>query len=846
MNANPQWPVSPIHPRKDPESTTVSVRVEWPSKKYERKLSKDLESLGKMLVRGTYKQIARAAWKSASLKKQLQLLVLKEVDRECTNLCSKKNPSCLRSPTKEDMLKFSIEGLNKELKERAPLAFSVLVAASVNTRSRSKKNARLGEDFWSPAVGMAAAICLKNRSKYMNALQLLITIFNYHSGWQATLARLATLRIMTSHSYLYKKLDEYGSGYRDKILKAVDNQCQFIRENEADTQLSCDIGRKITIDNFDYRQNVHHMTEQHQNIDVHLVSVMSTENRVGGIEFSDEKNGPAIMKLENGTFIPSDGDHQLHRSNFITLVGRILVDSIPCLKFLADVVTSHIQHKYSSEMAKKTDTTFMGLIYENENDADGITNVIKELHQYVPHGLNDDETDGKYGEQGIVGDQLTVERFVNAHCSLANGFTEKEQCNGLHPEIADWHSGNRFLQLAFQNLYSPSSNFDKCTMYADRTLINRRNVKSEVSSAANPCRQFFTLEVKARVIAAGLTVLKMDKLEDEPAKDLSFSGDNSSKVEKTNYLKSISAKVVDEFIIDGRKNERILQCMDNIDLCEKAKELSLDDNNRYRCRYEGCSKTFAQYGKRMKDHEAKHDPPILEEVKQSVTVDTTSDEDQDDMFSYQKALLEYGMLILNFWDAISEGDGERIMRCWRFFLLYLRTEGQSAAKYSLEGLYLMCQANALLSQQAAHRLIWNRSVKNKDGPGGNIPLDLQLEFFNRIMKAAVKNLGPNASKSSLNRISHSMGVTNVLMRQFEHELSVYRRSGKHITTSSNNDLRKVVKELLSERAFHVTPGRKYHHFKNMKQSLLHGLDLQKLFSWINEHKKNLVLHRRAR
>ena len=57
------------------------------------------------------------------------------------------------------------------------------------------------------------------------------------------------------------------------------------------------------------------------------------------------------------------------------------------------------------------------------------------------------ENDGKYGEQGIVGDQLTVERFVNGHASIANGFTQKEQCTGLHAEVADWHSGNRFLQV---------------------------------------------------------------------------------------------------------------------------------------------------------------------------------------------------------------------------------------------------------------------------------------------------------------------------------------------------------------------------------------------------------------
>ena len=50
----------------------------------------------------------------------------------CSHLCSKKNPSCLRSPSKENILKFSKEGLNKELKERAPLTFATLVAASTN------------------------------------------------------------------------------------------------------------------------------------------------------------------------------------------------------------------------------------------------------------------------------------------------------------------------------------------------------------------------------------------------------------------------------------------------------------------------------------------------------------------------------------------------------------------------------------------------------------------------------------------------------------------------------------------------------------------------------------------
>ena len=149
--------------------------------------------------------------------------------------------------------------------------------------------------------------------------------------------------------------------------------------------------------------------------------------------------------------------------------------------------------------------------------------------------------------------------------------------------------------------------------------------------------------------------------------------------------------------------------------------------------------------------------------------------------AYQKALLDYGMLILNFLDAIAEGDGE-FFRCWKYFLMYLKHQGRSSTKYALEGLYLMFQVHALLSPRAAHRLVWNRSVKNKRG-SSNIPLDLMLEFYNRIIKEAVKKLGPGASAKS---------------------------------------------------------------YAHVKPSIISGLNLQQLYQWINEHKSFMIFYRRAR
>ena len=163
-----------------PSNTSVNVKVRWPSQTRERELQPDLQSLGTMLVRGTYKQIANAVWRNVHLRNHLVFHVLKDIDKECVALCSKKNPSILRSPSKEKMLNFSFEEQRKELEERTPLFFSVLAAAG-STKTKTEEKA------WIPAVSMASSILLRNRSPYMNAIQLMLGIFLYHSNWAVSL-----------------------------------------------------------------------------------------------------------------------------------------------------------------------------------------------------------------------------------------------------------------------------------------------------------------------------------------------------------------------------------------------------------------------------------------------------------------------------------------------------------------------------------------------------------------------------------------------------------------------------------------------------------------------------------
>lgn len=191
---------------------------------------------------------------------------------------------------------------------------------------------------------------------------------------QKTLARLAPLRLTTSHTYLYKKLDEFGQDYDLKIKNSVQKQSDYMvkNSNHSGDTISTDLdkkeplpnnvcmqyddGRKLTFDNLDYRQDVHHMTEEHQNIDKHCVTNMSTENRVTGNHLSNKPPLDGILNMENGKCLPSPHENLKQRDNYITSAEQIISKNIPCPKFLSDVSTVHIPHQYSKEMSEKTET----------------------------------------------------------------------------------------------------------------------------------------------------------------------------------------------------------------------------------------------------------------------------------------------------------------------------------------------------------------------------------------------------------------------------------------------------------------------------------------------------------
>jgi hypothetical protein len=382
---------------------------------------------------------------------------------------------------------------------------------------------------------------------------------------------------------------------------------------------------------------------------------------------------------------------------------------------------------------------------------------------------------------------------------------------------------------------------DKCTLGSEKILINRRNVVKEVKKGHSACKHFLTLALEARVVAATLTVLQITSVEDKPCERvLPEKLASATESEKREFIGKLAADVVDKFILKADNIDEYLKRKVAEDEAEEAK--TCPKTNRYKCRDEQCNKTFAVNGKSKQNHELK-----VHGIQPIIHANTVLHNTTDDMYNYQSSLMEYLMLINNFQDAISEGDGERIIQCWKFFLPYLKADGASSRKYSLEGLHLLIQVYCTLSKRDAYRLMWNRSVKAKTGLGGNIPLDLALEHYIRIIKVLRRKLGPNQTNPHImQRYVKALVVNKKLVDNFDNMSETLKASGKHVKKAAREDKMKIVKELMDEKAFTHTKNRRYTYYHQCKDSLLADFNIHEYYTWINNHKKQIAQRKTAR
>ena len=330
------------------------------------------------------------------------------------------------------------------------------------------------------------------------------------------------------------------------------------------------------------------------------------------------------------------------------------------------------------------------------------------------------------------------------------------------------------------------------------------------------------LELETRVVAMGMAVLGIEDLSDDSKTNIPPSM-NASSVLKKLYLYQLSNMIYKNYISEATKGTNLMKALlveEEVDALCKCQ--SVDENGRYICHFPNCDRTYAKDGKRRRDHENSHVPPVhVEDPVITSTLPTPSDTDNEDnkkqdMYQYNICLTRFGIICLEFHDA-KEGDGNRIFTCWKFLLLLSKGDEKGSTKYALEALYLILQVKAIISPRQGYRLLWNRTIKGKDY---NVPLDLDLEHDNRMTKEAIKKLGRNITEKSVTRVVMAQQTACSMLDSFDKSMEIMKPSGRHTQQSDEKDFKKIVDKLVEEQAlsWKSTEGHTYTHYSGYKGS----------------------------
>lgn len=117
-------------------------------------------------------------------------------------------------------------------------------------------------------------------------------------------------------------------------------------QNEIKQMMETNKKPRMVFDNFDYKILANIILPNHKNSDMHWIALFMTFDRFPSDHLDNTKQLVADVKLlNNKEYLLTETELQTIKSNFCTLVLRILIEFFPCMGYFSAVVDDHIPHK---------------------------------------------------------------------------------------------------------------------------------------------------------------------------------------------------------------------------------------------------------------------------------------------------------------------------------------------------------------------------------------------------------------------------------------------------------------------------------------------------------------------
>lgn len=432
------------------------------------------------------------------------------------------------------------------------------------------------------------------------------------------------------------------------------------------------------------------------------------------------------------------------------------------------------------------------------------------------------------------------------------------------------------LQAIVSILRKESSVIDTGTFTSNAVITGNLNATKDVESENyNKIREFFTTETDAFLVSAAMNYFGMESVNDSPKRNVFSSNLNQGSMEeKRRWLCEHAATLFDQYVSDSVTELGDAQQVSS-DQCEQAV---------LPCRFSRCTRVF-KYAKCRINHEKSKHGLLLNDAVQprTITQNTSQESDEilvstqttppesdvtrlypertpadsdevathsectglqtsdikreDCIFNYGCLHISLGLLIRDAEDSVKEGDGQRLVRVWKFLTLLFRLRG--CHKYALAGIRLIASTEGLLTPRKAHQLIWNRFAGLKHGPGTRISRDERLEQLNKVSKEEIRSRGfPNINDDSVVTATRSTGTIDKLVRQSNTDLQREAKSGHHCNSKQKSTFTTILTQVhCKAKVFMVCPGREYKAFPGLRRDIFKDLCLGPLAKWLRQKKQ---------
>ena len=186
-------------------------------------------------------------------------------------------------------------------------------------------------------------------------------------------------------------------------------------------------------------------------------------------------------------------------------------------------------------------------------------------------------------------------------------------------------------------------------------------------------------------------------------------------------------------------------------------------------------------------------------------------------------------------DAIREGDGLRVLRCWKYLLPVFKSSNRH--NYSVEVLNMLSQYYFEFTPREAQELIWCRFVSTHSAPGCNIPEDLLQEHLNKVVKDCIKDLGSNKTEAAVIKVGKAVGNLYPILDTFDKENSIKNPSGHHKVPNWDKDRDLLISRLLAAEIFTEKDQCRSHRNFSNPRDILHSINTESLTEWMISHLK---------